>query len=54
MRPLVARCQLAFGQSYGKTGDHAGASAHLTTGIMMLREIGMTHWLELADAELPT
>jgi class 3 adenylate cyclase len=36
--------------SCGKTGDHAGASAHLNTGIMMLREIGMTH----AQIETPS
>jgi tetratricopeptide (TPR) repeat protein len=52
MRPLVAHCQLSLGQLYRCMGDQANAQEHLTTASMMYREMGMTLWLEKADAEL--
>jgi hypothetical protein len=41
MRALVAHCHLGLGTLYRRTGDRA-----------MYREMGMTFWLEKADAEL--
>ena len=52
MRPLVAHCHLGLGTLYRRTGDHAKAQEHLTTAATMYREMGMTFWLEKADAEL--
>jgi hypothetical protein len=33
-------------------GQRAQAQEHLTSATTMYREIGMTYWLEKADAEL--
>jgi hypothetical protein len=52
MRPLAAHCHLGLGTLYRRTGDLAKASEHLTTATTMYREMGMTFWLEKADAEL--
>ena len=52
MRPLVAHCHLGLGKLYRRTGDQAKAEEHLTTATTMYREMGMTFWLEKADAEL--
>ena len=52
MRPLVAHCHLGLGTLYRRTGDAAKAQEHLTTATTMYREMGMTFWLEKADAEL--
>ena len=52
MRPLVAHCHLGLGTLYRRTGDRAKAEEHLTTATTMYREMGMTFWLEKADAEL--
>jgi tetratricopeptide (TPR) repeat protein len=52
MRPRVAHCHLGLGRLYRRTGDHAKAREHLTTAATMFREMGMTFWLEKADAEL--
>ena len=52
MRPLVAHCHLGLGKLYRRTGDRAKAQEHLTTATAMYREMGMTFWLEKADAEL--
>jgi hypothetical protein len=51
MRPLVAHCHLGLGRLYRRTGDHAKAEEHLATATVMYREMGMTFWLEKADAE---
>ena len=51
-RPLVAHCHLGLGTLYRRTGDDAKAQEHLTTATTMYREMGMTFWLEKADAEL--
>jgi hypothetical protein len=50
MRPLVAHCHLGLGRLYRRTGDHAQASERLTTATTMNREMGMTFWLEKAEA----
>jgi tetratricopeptide (TPR) repeat protein len=52
MRPLIAHCHLGLGKLYRRTGDRAKAEEHLTTATTMYREMGMTFWLEKADAEL--
>ena len=52
MHPLVAHSHLGLGTLYRRTGDRAKAAEHLTTARGMYREMGMTFWLEKADAEL--
>jgi tetratricopeptide (TPR) repeat protein len=52
MRPLAAHCHLGLGKLCRRTGDGAKAQEHLTTTATMYREMGMTFWLEKADAEL--
>jgi tetratricopeptide (TPR) repeat protein len=52
MRPLVAHCHLGLGKLYRRTGDRAKAEEHLTTASTMYHEMGMTFWLEKAEAEL--
>ena len=50
MRPLVAHCHLGLGTLYRRTGDSAKAPEQLTTATTMYREMGMTIWLEKAEA----
>jgi tetratricopeptide (TPR) repeat protein len=52
MRPLVAHCHLGLGKFYRRTGKHEQAQEHLTIATTMYREMGMTYWLEQAEAEL--
>jgi tetratricopeptide (TPR) repeat protein len=52
MRPLVAHCHLGLGKLYRRRGDRQQAEEHLTTAMAMYREMGMTYWLEQADAEM--
>jgi hypothetical protein len=52
MRPLVAHCHLGLGKLYGRTGKCEQAQEHLATATTMYREMGMTNWLEKAEAEL--
>jgi tetratricopeptide (TPR) repeat protein len=52
MRPLVAHCHLGLGKLYRRTGKPERAEEHLTTATAMYREMGMTYWLEKAEAEL--
>jgi tetratricopeptide (TPR) repeat protein len=52
MRPLVAHCHLGLGKLYRRTGDRAKADEDLTTAATMYREMGMTFWLEKAEAEV--
>ena len=51
MRPIVAHCHLGLGKLYARTGKPEQAREHLTTATTMYREIGMTYWLEKAEAE---
>jgi DNA-binding SARP family transcriptional activator len=51
MRPLVAHCHLGLGKLYGRTGNREQAQEHLATATTMYREMGMTYWLEKAEAE---
>jgi tetratricopeptide (TPR) repeat protein len=52
MRPLVAHCNLGLGKFYRRTGKREQAQEHLPTATTMYREMGMTYWLEQAEAEL--
>jgi tetratricopeptide (TPR) repeat protein len=51
MRPLVAHCHLGLGKLHQRTGRLEQASEHLTSATTMYREMGMTYWLERAEAE---
>ena len=52
MRPLIAHCHLGLGKLYRRTGKREQAKEHLATATKMYREMGMTYWLEKAEAEL--
>ena len=52
MRPLVAHCHLGLGKLYRRTGKREQAQEHLTTATTMYRDMGMTYWLEQAEAEM--
>jgi tetratricopeptide (TPR) repeat protein len=52
MRPLVAHCHLGLGTLFRRTGDSAKAREHLITATTMYGKMGMTFWLEKADAAL--
>jgi len=52
IRPLVAHCHLGLGKLYRRTGQRGKAQEHLTTATTMYREMGMTYWLETAEAEV--
>ncbi len=52
MRPLVARCHLGLGKLYLRTDKREQARERLATATMMYREMGMTFWLEKAEAEM--
>jgi class 3 adenylate cyclase/tetratricopeptide (TPR) repeat protein len=51
MRPLVAHCHFGLGKLYRRAGKGEQAREHLTTATTMYREMGMTYWLEQAEAE---
>jgi class 3 adenylate cyclase len=52
MRPLVAHCHLGLGKLYRRTSKRERTHEHLTTATTMYRKMGMTYWLEKAEAEL--
>jgi tetratricopeptide (TPR) repeat protein len=52
MRPLMAHCHLGLGKLYRRTGKREQAQEHLATAATMYREMGMTYWLEKAEAEV--
>jgi hypothetical protein len=52
MRLLVAHCHLGLGKLYRRTDKRERAQEHLATATTMYREMGMTHWLEKAEAEV--
>jgi tetratricopeptide (TPR) repeat protein len=52
MRPLVAHCHLGLGKVFLRTGASEPAQEHVATAMTMYRNLGMTHWLEQAEAEL--
>jgi hypothetical protein len=51
MRPLAAQCHLGLGKLYSRTDRREQAQKHLTTATTMYRDMGMTYWLEKAEAE---
>ena len=52
MRPLVAHCHLSLGVLCKRAGEREQAQAHLASATALYREMGMTYWLEKAEAEL--
>jgi tetratricopeptide (TPR) repeat protein len=52
LRPLIARAHLGLSKLFRRTGNGQQAQEYLTTAITMYREMGMTYWLEKAEAEL--
>jgi len=52
MRPLVAHCHLGLGKLYRRTEKREQAQKHLVRATKMYREMGMTFWLEKAEAEI--
>jgi tetratricopeptide (TPR) repeat protein len=54
MRPLVAHCHLGLGKLYHRTDKREQAQEHVATATTMYRELGMTYWLEKAEAEIQT
>jgi hypothetical protein len=52
MRPLIAHCHLGLGKLYRRTDKREQAGEHLATATTMYRDMGMTYWLEKAEAEL--
>ena len=52
MRPLIAHCHLGLGKLYRRTDRREQAREQLATATTMYRDMGMTYWLEKAEAEL--
>jgi tetratricopeptide (TPR) repeat protein len=52
MRPLVAHCHLGLGKLYRRSGKREPAQEHVATAATMYRNMGMTYWLEQAEAEM--
>jgi class 3 adenylate cyclase/tetratricopeptide (TPR) repeat protein len=52
MRPLVAHCHLGLGKLHCRTDKREQAQEHLAMATTMYREMGMTYWLEQAEAEI--
>jgi len=52
MRPLQAHCHRSLGTLYATAGQHAQASAALSSAIEMYRAMDMTFWLPIAEATL--
>ena len=50
MRPLVADCHLGLGKLYRRIDKRDQSQDHLATATTMYREMGMTYWLEKAEA----
>jgi sugar phosphate isomerase/epimerase len=52
MRPLIAHCHLGLAKLYRRPGDGVEVQEHLKAALAMYREMGMTFWLEKAEATL--
>jgi class 3 adenylate cyclase/tetratricopeptide (TPR) repeat protein len=50
MRPTMAHCHLGMGQLYRRTGQREQAHEHLSTAMMMLREMDMNFWLDQRES----
>jgi tetratricopeptide (TPR) repeat protein len=51
MRPLTAHCHLGLGKLYRRSDKREPAREHFATATAMYRDMGMTYWLEKAEAE---
>jgi len=49
---FVAHCHLGLGKLYRRTDKREQAQEHLATAIAIFRDMGMTYWLEKAEAEM--
>jgi class 3 adenylate cyclase/tetratricopeptide (TPR) repeat protein len=52
MRPLEARCRLGLGKLYRRMGKREQAQEPVATATAMYHDMGMTYWLEQAEAEM--
>ena len=52
MRPLIAHCHLGLGKLFRRTGKSDEAREHLANAATMYRNMGMTYWVEQAEAEM--
>jgi len=52
MRPLVAHCHVGLGKLHHRANDRANAEERLARATEMYREMGMSFWLEKAEAAL--
>jgi hypothetical protein len=52
VRSLIAEASLGLGKLYRRPGQREQAREHLTTATTMYRDMGMTYWLEKAEAEM--
>jgi DNA-binding SARP family transcriptional activator/tetratricopeptide (TPR) repeat protein len=50
MRPLMAQCHLGLGRLGRRAGQPDLAERHLTAATTLFREMGMSQWLEKAEA----
>jgi dipeptidyl aminopeptidase/acylaminoacyl peptidase/tetratricopeptide (TPR) repeat protein len=53
MRPLMAQCHLGLGQLGRRVGHRELAERHLTAASALFRDMGMSHWVEKAEAAAP-
>jgi hypothetical protein len=51
MRPLVAHCHLGLAKLHRRTGKRVQCDEQLTAATAMYRAMGMTYWLEKAEAD---
>jgi class 3 adenylate cyclase/tetratricopeptide (TPR) repeat protein len=52
MRPRLAHCHAGLGRLDRRVGREGEAQEHLTTATTMYRDMGMTYWVEQAEAEM--
>jgi tetratricopeptide (TPR) repeat protein len=50
MRPLIAHCYLGIGRVHGRLGERDTAGEHLARAAMMYRDMGLSYWLDQAEA----
>ena len=52
MRPLIAHCHFGLARLYRHLDKRQQSGEHFRSAIAMYRDMGMTYWLEKAEAEL--
>jgi tetratricopeptide (TPR) repeat protein len=52
MHPLIAHCHNGLGKVYLHTGKRERAEEYAATAATMYGDMGMTYWLEQAEAEM--